>query len=95
MGVGRKGKMIASCGFLENELRQFSGEERVTLADGLGTLGVGLRTKVKRLGSKKKRGRKKCKMRFSPTKNKACQKSYTKVGVKKLLRAGMMSARTW
>ena len=28
-------------------------------------------------------------------KNKAFQKSYMKVGVKKLLRAGMMPARTW
>ena len=38
---------------------------------------------------------KKCKVRFPLTKNKACQKSYMKVGVKKLLRAGIMSARTW
>ena len=35
-------------------------------------------------------------MRFSLTKkNKAFQKSYMKVGVKKLIRAGMMPARTW
>ena len=32
---GREGKskMIASCGFLENELRQFTEEEGVTLAE--------------------------------------------------------------
>ena len=32
---GKEGmsKMIASCGFVETELRQFSGEEGVTLAD--------------------------------------------------------------
>ena len=46
--------MIASCGFLENELSQFSKEERVTLADSVGTLGVDLRTRVKRLGAKEK-----------------------------------------
>ena len=35
-------------------------------------------------------------MRFSIIKkNKSFQKSYIKVGVKKVLRAGMMSARTW
>ena len=45
---------------------------------------------------KEKARRKKCKVRFSLSKkNKAFQKSYMKVGVKKLLRAGMMPARTW
>ena len=44
--------MIASCGFLENELRQFSREEGVTLAEG--TLGVDMSTKVKRLGGKRR-----------------------------------------
>ena len=35
-------------------------------------------------------------MRVSLTKkNKAFQKSYMKVGAKKLLRAGMMPTRTW
>ena len=33
-------KMIASCGFLENELRQFSRGERVTMADSVKRLGV-------------------------------------------------------
>ena len=54
-----------------------------------------MRTRVKRLGVKEKR-RKTCKVRFSLNKkNKAFQKSYMKVGVKKLLRAGMVPARTW
>ena len=40
--------------------------------------------------------RRKCKVRFSIIKkNKAFQKNYMKVGVKKLLRAGMVPARTW
>ena len=55
-GKEGKSKMIASCGFLENELSQFSKEEGVTLADSLETLGVGLRTRVKRLGAKKVQG---------------------------------------
>ena len=37
-GKEGKSKMIASCGFLENELSQFSKEEGVTLADSVGTL---------------------------------------------------------
>ena len=90
--------MIASCGFLENELGQFSREEGVTLADSVETLGVGIRTKVnkRRLGAKENARRKKCNVRFSLIKkNKAFQKNYMKVGVKMLLRAGMMPARTW
>ena len=51
-----KSKMIASCGFLEDELRQCSKEGGVILADGVETLGVDLRTRVKRLGAKEKRG---------------------------------------
>ena len=95
-GEEGKSKMIASCGFLENELRQFSSEEGVTLADRVETLGVDLRTRVKRLGAKEEARRKKRKVRFSlKKKNKAFQKSYMKVGVKKLLRTGMMPARTW
>ena len=42
-------KMIASCGFLETELSQFSTEEGVILADSVETLGVDLRTRVKKL----------------------------------------------
>ena len=42
-GKEGKSKVIASCGFLENELRQFS-REGVTLADSAETLGVNLRT---------------------------------------------------
>ena len=47
-GKERKSKMIASCGFLEDELRQCSKEEGVTKADGVETLGVDLRTRVKK-----------------------------------------------
>ena len=50
-----KSKMIASCGFLENELRQFSKEEGVTLAYSVETMGVDLRTRIKKLGTKEKR----------------------------------------
>ena len=46
--------MIASCGFLENQLRPFSTEEGVTLADSVETLGVDLRTRRKKAGSERK-----------------------------------------
>ena len=64
------------------------------MADSLETLGVDLRTRVKKFGAKGK-ARRKWKVRFSIIKkNSAFQKNYMKVGVKKLLRAGMMPART-
>ena len=94
-GKEGKSKMIASCGFLENEQSQFR-KEGVTLAGSVETLGVDLRTRVKSFGAKEKARRKKCKARFSLIKRKnPFQKNYMKVGVKKLLRAGMMPARTW
>ena len=56
---GKEGKSkMTSCGFLENELSQLSKEEGVTLADSAETLGVDLRTRVKRLGAKEKARRK-------------------------------------
>ena len=87
-GMEGKSKMIASCGFMVEELRQCSKEEGVTLADGVESLGVDLRTRVK-FGSERTA------VRFSLIKrNKAFQKNYMKVVVKKLLRAGMVPART-
>ena len=95
-GKEGKSKMIASCGFLEDELRQYSKAEGVTLADSVGTLGVDLRTRVKRLGANEKARRKKCKVRFSIVqKNKSLPEILMRGGVKKLSRAGMMPARTW
>ena len=85
--------MIASCGFLENELSQFSKEEGVALPDSVETLGVDLRTRVKRLGAKEKARSKKGKLRFSIIKKN--RKNYMKVGVKELLRTGVVPARTW
>ena len=41
------------------------GEEGVTLADSVETLGVDLRTRVDLLGAQEKARRKKCRMRFS------------------------------
>ena len=50
--------MIASCGSLEEELRQCS-KEGATMASSVETLGVDLRKKGKRLGVKEKARRKK------------------------------------
>ena len=89
-GKESKSKMVASYGFVENELPQFSKEEGVTLADSVETLGVDLRTRVSW------EQKKKWKVRFPLIKkNKAFQRNHMKVDVKKLLRAGMMPARTW
>ena len=52
--------MIASCGFLEDELRPCSKEEGVTLSDSVETLAVDLRTRVKKLRAKEKARRKNC-----------------------------------
>ena len=58
------------------------------------TLGVDLRTRVK-LEVKEQARRKRCKVRLSLIeKNKVFQKNYMKVEVNKLLRAGMVPART-
>ena len=79
-GKEGKNKMIASCGFLEDELRQYSKLEK----------------RDKKLGVKEQARRKKCKLRFSIIKKyEGSQKSYIKVGVEKLLRAGVVPARTW
>ena len=56
--------MTASCGFLENELRLYTKEEGVTMADSVETLAVDLGTRVKKLGAKEQARRKKCKLRF-------------------------------
>ena len=74
--------MIASCGFLEDELRQYSKEEGVTMADIVETLRVDLRTRVKkRWGAKEQARKKKCKVTFLlGKKNKAFRKNYTQVG---------------
>ena len=88
---GREGKrkMIASCGFLEDELRQCSKEEGVTMADSVETLGVDLRTRVKNVGVKENARRKKCKVRFSLIKkNKVFQKNNMKVIVKNVVTCG-------
>ena len=56
LSIGKEGKsqMIASCGFLENELRQFSREGGVTLADSGGHSGRRPENKSEKAGSKRK-----------------------------------------
>ena len=97
-GNGKEGKskMIAWCRFLVDELRQCSKEGGVTMADSVETFGVDLRNESKEVGNQRKReGRSaRCDSRL-PKKNNFFQKNYMKVGAKKLLRAGMVPARTW
>ena len=95
---GKEGmsKMIASCGFLENELSQISKEEGVTVADSVETLGVDSRT-VKRLGAKETARRKKCKVRFSiikKNKSRSCYvQAYCQQGLGEPMRLGFLPLR--
>ena len=97
MRMGREGKsnMIASCRFLEEELRQCSKEEGVTMADRVATLGVDLRTQTKQLEAKGKTRRKKCDVRFSLIKKNRAFLKKMRIGVRKLLRTGVVLARAW
>ena len=55
-----------------------------------------VRSKSKGWERKKKARRRKCKVKFSLIwKNKGFQKSYMKIGVRKLLRLVLVSARAW
>ena len=66
------------------------------MADSVETLGIDLRTRAKKLGAKEEARRRTCELRFSIImKNEAFQKNNMKVGVKKLLRAGVVPERTW
>ena len=61
-----------------------------------GNAGSRLENQSQELGSEgEKARRKKCKVRFSLKYSQAFQKNYMTVGAKKLLRAGMVPARTW
>ena len=60
---------------------QYSEEEGVTLTDSGETLGVDLRTRVKRMGAKEIARRKKCKVRFSLIKKAAGKKSTTSLSL--------------
>ena len=76
--------MIASCGFLEDELRQCSKEEGVTMADSAETLGVDLRTEKETVQSEI----------LAHQEEQGLSKEQHGGG-EKLSRAGMMPARTW
>ena len=58
-GKEGKSKVITSCRYLEEKLRECSKREGVVMAKGVETLGVGLRTRTRHLGAKEKARRKK------------------------------------
>ena len=88
--------MIASCVVLENELRQYSKKEGVTMADSVATSGVDLRTRVKKLGEKRTSEKEEVKAEIlAYQEEKSLPEELDEGGVKKLLRAGMVPARTW
>ena len=87
--------MIASCGLLEDELRLCS-KEGVTVADRVETLGVDLETRVKRLGVKEKNDKEEVQGEIlAHQEEQGLPKELDEGAVKKLLRAGMVPARTW
>ena len=87
--------MTASCGFLEDEVRQCSKEEGVTVTDSVENTWSAFENESQEVGSSRK-NEKKCKVSFSLIKkNKAFPESYMKVWVKNLLRTGMVPARAW
>ena len=72
-------------------------EEGVTVADSVETLGVDLRTRVERgWEQKNKREERSAQLDSRLSRRiKHFKKSYMNLSVKKLLRAGMVPARTW
>ena len=66
------------------------------LATSVETSGVDLRTRTKQLGAKGKTRRKKCDVKFAgTTRNRVVQNNYVRIGVRKLLRMGLVPARVW
>ena len=92
---GKEGqsKMIASCGFLENEISQFMKRRRSDDGRQCGNVGSPLENQSQELGSERKSEKKEVHSEILACK--AFQKNYMKLGVNKLLRAGMVPARTW
>ena len=79
--------MIASCGFLENELRD--GRQR-------GNVGRRQENKNREVESERKSEEEKVQAEIlDRQEEQGSSKELKVVGVKKLLRAGMMPARTW
>ena len=94
---GKEGqsKMIASCGFLEDELRQCSEEEGVTIRH-CGNDGCRLKNKSQEVGSKRKSEEKEVQSEIlSYQQEGSLPENFVKTGAKKILRAGMVPARTW
>ena len=84
-----KSKMIASCGFLEDELRVNSVEKKESQWPTVWTPWVDLRTRVKKLGAKEKARRKKCGVGFSLIKkNKVFSKEFYESGCQKVAACG-------
>ena len=91
-----KSKVIASCRYLKERFQECSIREGVVVATSVETLGEDLRTKTKQLGVKERLRRKKCDVRlFAHQENIIFQKSYMSIGMRKLLRTGLVPARAW
>ena len=88
--------MIVSCHKLEEKLQECSKSEGVVPSTSVGTLGVDLRTRTKQLGATAHARRQKCDVRFSfARRNRVLQKNFLRIGVRKMLRMGMVLANVW
>ena len=95
-GSERKSKVIASCSYLEEKFQECSKREEAGLATSVETLGVDLRRRTVQPGAKEKARRQKCDLKFSfARRSRVFQLNYMRIGVRKLLRMGLVFARVW
>ena len=86
-------RFMRSCG---RKLRECSTKEGVELARSVEKQGVDLRTRTKQLEAKERARRKKCDVRFFFFQQRLVfQKLNMRIGVRKLLRMGLVLARAW
>ena len=77
-------------------MQDCSRKEGSALETTVETLGADLGTRTKQLGAKEKARRMQCDVRLSLIRNdQIFQKNFMRIGVRKLLRTGMVPARVW
>ena len=94
-GKEGKSKVITSCKYLE-EVPGIQRERRSCLGNKCRNTGSGFGTRTRQLGAKEKARRKMCDVRFSLIRdNRVFQENYMRIGVRKLLRVGLVRAGVW
>ena len=98
--AGNEGKnqAISSCEYLEERFWECSKKEGVVFATNVETLGGGLEKEKQRSWERRRRRKESSAMRdvrLSGKINRVCQKNYMMIGVRKLLRTGLVPATAW